>query len=296
MKKRTILQILCISFLLLTVGNLYADSLYFCRSGRIRTVKITDTMPKIEKVCKYDPPSKITERVAYAMITLSLDRGRTIGIYDYSLTTTKNGEKYPCIAIKAGTAPFDATWRIKKTDPDKKYTLLFKVSKPTKGLIFYLHYNLPVGKANEIQLDFSNPKNPVKNLVGAESDKKTTAVPEPAFKLGPKISAWSTEAVKEEWTEFSIKLKPEYIDTFVGVHFKYTSGTQMLNIKSVILLDGSKQVAIDEHAGSAGGVSAKNNYFLKPKQPIKNRRQCWIKIKIQAAPTSFGDILLLLKK
>ena len=131
----------------------------FCRLGKIIAVHMNDRDPGIINISKYEPPSKITENVGYAEVTLMLDRGRSIGIYDYTLID-KQGNKYPCIAIKEGNGKFDASkWRIEHPDHKKKYTLIFKVQKPSGPLLFNLHYNFAVKSSKDIVLNFSGGKN-----------------------------------------------------------------------------------------------------------------------------------------
>lgn len=70
--------------------------------------------------------------IAYASISLQLDKGRDISIYDYSLEGMRGGN-YRCVAIrKSGDNDYDASkWEIRNADPDAVYTLLFVVEPPS---------------------------------------------------------------------------------------------------------------------------------------------------------------------
>ncbi len=104
----------------------------------------------------YKPASRITTEVGFALLTVRLDPGRSIGIYDYSLFDGRT--VFPCVALMDDKGEFDASlWEIKDTKPNNKYSMLFKVQIPVRGSPQYaLQFNLLQSKWQDINLPFVN--------------------------------------------------------------------------------------------------------------------------------------------
>lgn len=67
----------------------------FFRSGRVLCAEISSARPYgFKRLCASEPP----KRGVYAAVTIKLDRGRKIGIFDYSLRV--KGKSYDCAAIR----------------------------------------------------------------------------------------------------------------------------------------------------------------------------------------------------
>ena len=95
------------------------------RSGRVLDAEISDRAPEISPGNEY-VALKLPVNRAYAAVTVKIDAGRGISIYDYQLKSF--GVPFPCAAIRAEREKFnDAVWKIEPADPAKKYTLLFIV-------------------------------------------------------------------------------------------------------------------------------------------------------------------------
>jgi hypothetical protein len=302
-----------------------ANKTIFCRSGKILIAKITPNAPDIINISKYAPPSKITQNVAYATITMTLDKGRTIGIYDYVLKN-KNNKKFPCIALKINKGPFDAkNWRIEQTNPLKRYTMLFKIEMPQNTSTLDLHFNLPIGKTKDIPVKFARTrpltpsKTPEKQPSNSNKQEVKKRQPAPAqtqttsqsstqydinnFKKGKILKTWTSSMLKEQWSKLKIKLPQECTQKTIGILFLYKQGMHGLDIKSVDLWEKGKQIAIDKHLGFAGHPPKANSYFLTPPQPIKSKRKCVITALVKPRlplghppPDSTGEIWTLIKK
>lgn len=162
----------------------------------------------IDNISPYEPKSRITSDVGYALLTVRMDPGRSLGMYDYSLVTTKNN--FPCVALMDTDGSFDGgKWEIKKTKPSRKYTMLFKIQMPPRGKPkFNLRFNLLKNKWNDIPLPFVNVKNkpftPVKDIpatgmLGEDpyKPKPTEAVPPGGNKAKDKPKEAKKETTKK---------------------------------------------------------------------------------------------------
>ena len=73
----------------------YADAVPF-RSGMVLRAEVSNTKPYgFQRFCASEPPSR---PVAYAAVTVKLDKGRKIGIFDYSLRM--GGNTYECAMVR----------------------------------------------------------------------------------------------------------------------------------------------------------------------------------------------------
>lgn len=111
----------------------------------------------IKNISEFEPESRITADVGYAIVTVNLDPGRSLGIYDYSLVD-KQKKEFPCVAVADRENDFDRSeWEFSKTKPNNKYSMLFKVQLPPTGKPQYsLHFNLIKDNVDDIPLPFIN--------------------------------------------------------------------------------------------------------------------------------------------
>jgi hypothetical protein len=101
------------------------------RSGWVLNAELAPDNPSqplaIGNVSPYEPPSLVKLDVGYAAVCVRLDPGRTLGLYDFVLED-RNGKQYACVAMRVENKQFDAgVWQLEKTNPEGRYTLLFKV-------------------------------------------------------------------------------------------------------------------------------------------------------------------------
>ncbi|HCE45297.1 MAG TPA: hypothetical protein DET40_17290 [Lentisphaeria bacterium] len=86
--------------------------------------------PVIANVSRFEPPSRITSDVAFATVTVKLDQGRSLSIYDFILLN-KRKDEFKCIGISEGDNRYDAEkWEFSSSKPGKMYTMLFKIQLP----------------------------------------------------------------------------------------------------------------------------------------------------------------------
>ena len=135
-------------------------------------LKPDDDSIKIVNVNKFAPRSRVTADVGYAIVTVRPDKGRSLGIYDYSLVNSRK-DVFPCVAIMNSFGEFDASLReLIKTKPNELYNLLFRIempSPPMTNLDFTLRFNLIPGKGRDPVLHFVN--------VGHHPFTKTSRIP-----------------------------------------------------------------------------------------------------------------------
>jgi len=83
---------LCAAFA--AMSSVYADAVFF-RSGRVLRTEVSSIKPySFKRLCASEPPRP----AAYAAVTVKLDKGRKIGIFDYSLRI--GGKTYDCAMIR----------------------------------------------------------------------------------------------------------------------------------------------------------------------------------------------------
>ena len=142
------------------VSSLKAETRCFY-SGNILRAEIMpcdDSGITVENVSKYEPELDIANP-GYALLTFTLDKDRSISIYDYYLVY--GADEFPCVALMTPTGKFDKDeWEIaKSTRTDKKYTMLFKVPMPPRGKSgnYSLRFRLkPNGQVPDVQLQLMN--------------------------------------------------------------------------------------------------------------------------------------------
>jgi hypothetical protein len=113
------------------------NSLKF-RSGVITAAELTTKNIPIKNVSPYASPQqhKPAEQredsgaqYAFAVVTVKLDPGRSIGMYDYVLSDDAND--FPCYAIAKNDDEFDFDqWDVRDPAPNDSYRLLYEVLLP----------------------------------------------------------------------------------------------------------------------------------------------------------------------
>jgi hypothetical protein len=121
-------------------------------------LKPGDDYIEIVGVDKYAPPSRVTSDVGLAVVSVRMDKGRSLSVYDYSLVNARK-DVFPCIAIMNSVEEYDASLRnIKDIQPNQLYNLLFKIEMPLPGKKprFLLRFNLRRGVKRDPMLTFVN--------------------------------------------------------------------------------------------------------------------------------------------
>ena len=85
--------------LLLFVGVLLSARTIRFRSGQVMAAELSTAKIKVSDVHP-DAPLKFPETPVYAVVSVKLDQGRTISIFDYTLDVF--GSEFPCVAIRTG--------------------------------------------------------------------------------------------------------------------------------------------------------------------------------------------------
>lgn len=142
----------------------------------------------ILNVDEFEPKSKVVSNLGYAILTVNMDSGRSLGLYDYTLID--GNREYPIVAFLNSNREYDAgEWEIKKTKSNKKYSMLFKIPiQSTKDKTYKLRFKLLKSKVKDLKIKFinlkSNPftslkKIPSEGMVGVDPHKpKPVVVPE----------------------------------------------------------------------------------------------------------------------
>ncbi len=124
---------------------------------RLRTAEVIQA-----EICKYDPTGTtvmqleaVKETEAIALLSLKLDKGRSLSVFDYVLTDS-SGATYQTAAIRLNDAVFDGSQTELKSDGTQIYTLLFFVP-PQNGekISFNLKNRLLDDFKDSLDLDFT---------------------------------------------------------------------------------------------------------------------------------------------
>jgi hypothetical protein len=156
---KNLINLLVATFFLTVLPFAKADSRRFYAGNILRAelMPCEESEITIKNQSKYEPELNIADP-GYALITVNVDQGRSLSIYDYYLVY--GADEFPCIALMTPTGAFDKDiWEIRKTRPDKKYTMLFKVPMPPRGKTPYysLRFRLTSpGKVKDVQLQLTS--------------------------------------------------------------------------------------------------------------------------------------------
>ncbi|HBC85878.1 MAG TPA: hypothetical protein DCZ94_02880 [Lentisphaeria bacterium] len=181
-------------------------------SGSVLAAEILPDNPEIpiivKRVSPLEPPSRITSDVAYAAVTVKLDPGRSLSVYDYVLVN-KRKDEFKCIGIREEEGDYDyEKWEFDTTRADKLYTLLFKVQLPSfnEGMSYSLRFALNKSKVEELSLPFvkiggpftSPSKIPAEGMLGIDPSKTVEVKAETAKAGEPKAGKPAENAKKTE--------------------------------------------------------------------------------------------------
>jgi hypothetical protein len=144
----------------------------------------------ILNVNEFKPKSKVLTNLGYAIITVNMDSGRSLGLYDYTLID--GNKEFPIVAFLNKNREYDAgEWVIKKTKSNKKYSMLFKMPLlSTKNQTYKLRFKLLKNKVKDLPIKFinlkSNPftslkKIPAEGMVGVDPHKPKPVVALPSI-------------------------------------------------------------------------------------------------------------------
>ncbi len=92
-----------------------------------------------------------------AVITVKIDKGRSIGVYDYVLIDNLNNT-YPCVAIRVNDGVFDGNITDAKSDGKQRYSMFFFVNQPSgiANPMFKLKYKIFDNQKDENDIEFKN--------------------------------------------------------------------------------------------------------------------------------------------
>lgn len=121
-------------------------------------LKPDDSSIEIVGVDKYAPRSRVTSDVGFAVVSVRMDKGRKLSVYDYALVNARK-DVFPCVAIMNSAGEYDASLRnAMETKPNKVYNLLFKVEMPGyhQKSRYTLRFNLRKCPKRDPMLTFVN--------------------------------------------------------------------------------------------------------------------------------------------
>ena len=120
------------STLLLLMPLVVAAETQRFRSGELLCAELSESLPFIRNRAAADL-SNLPDRKIYAALTVSLDAGRKISIYDYSLKAF--GVSYRCIALRNGDNSIDgARFESSGSGAKARCTLYFVLNAREVGL------------------------------------------------------------------------------------------------------------------------------------------------------------------
>ena len=146
-------------FLLLFLSSSSIASDLVFRGGRVIIAQLTE---KAQKFPALNPIvyANVPENKVYAQVTMQLNSGKNLSIYDYSLQVY--GKNYPCVALKIGNGQWVSgeNWKITSINPKECYSMLFILDGKVVGLnkveSLKLYSNALPKKVAAVSLDFEN--------------------------------------------------------------------------------------------------------------------------------------------
>ena len=127
------------------------------RSGEILCAEISKEKPEgVQNSAKLDL-ANLPERRVYAALTVALDPGRKISIYDYSLKVF--GVANRCIALRSGSGPIDGSrYEAGGSDRENRCTLYFVLNAREVGIAKFEKLSLVCNVApnQELPVTFVN--------------------------------------------------------------------------------------------------------------------------------------------
>ncbi|HBC89596.1 MAG TPA: hypothetical protein DCZ94_21880 [Lentisphaeria bacterium] len=263
-------------------------------SGTILAAEIMPDNPSspvvVKNVSPYEPLSRMTSDVAYVAVTVKLDSGRTLSIYDYVLVNKKKDE-FKCIAVREGDNDYDYNkWELLNTAPDRIYTLLFKVQLPAfnEKLEFVLRFTLGKNKSDEllvplVKVDgpFTSPsKIPPEGALGFDQGKVDAAKAEAKSDDGLKKpdEGKAVEAKAEARTD-GIKSKTSKWCT-ISYPEKLSIGQSMDATVRLVGLKSPTKLCAELHCRTTGRIYA-GVYASAEPQPVSTDGEYTFKFDIK---------------
>jgi len=120
------------------------------RAGVVSSQEFTTEKPSSEG----KSPLSGQSSSAWAVLTVTLDSGRAMSIFDYTLR--KDGEEFKCLDIAEGNDPFKGTVRIyRSTEPGKKCRIVFPI--PSADSEYEILFKLLPGQERPVKLNVKAP-------------------------------------------------------------------------------------------------------------------------------------------
>ncbi len=123
-------HITLVLLLMAAMPRLSAETQRF-RSGEILGAELSEELPSMRNRASVDF-SNLPEKRIYAALTVSLDPGRKISIYDYSLQAF--GVRYRCLALRSGSSYIDGEEYVSGGGDGSRCTLYFALNAREVGL------------------------------------------------------------------------------------------------------------------------------------------------------------------
>lgn len=152
MRKKCFFRIL---FLSLVFGTLTAfpQEPPRIRAGVVSSAKFTSEKPGAES----QSPVSRKFSPAWAILTVTLDPGRALSIFDYTLR--KDGSEFKCLDLAEGSEPFKGTVRTYRSmEAGKKSRLVFAV--PSADAEYEMLFKLIPGQERPVKLNAKPPPPP----------------------------------------------------------------------------------------------------------------------------------------
>lgn len=138
-----LIPVLLLLFGTLTVFSKEAPRI---RAGVVSSEEFTTEKPASES----KSPVSQKSSPAWAVLTITLDNGRALSIFDYTLR--KDSEEYKCLDLAEGDEPFKGAVRIyRSTEAGKKCRLVFAV--PSADSEYEILFKLIPGQEHPVKLN-----------------------------------------------------------------------------------------------------------------------------------------------
>ena len=185
------------------------------RTGTVLSAQLTNVKIKVTGLSKHAPPPDIAESdIAYAVVTVKLDKDRSLTIYDYELADGL--ATYPCWAISFNGGDFDAgKWEYPKTTTEETFSLLFLV-KRKRDFKKFVNYKIQsrIIQGKGVELSFFNWDDkamaPLKSIPATGNlGVDQTPPPPPKPKAPPKPAAKPKDAKADKKAAPATKPAPK---------------------------------------------------------------------------------------
>ncbi len=158
--RKIFLPTLCLLFLFGAV-TAFPQDLPRIRAGVVSSQEFTTEKPSSEG----KSPLSGRSSPAWAVLTVTLDSGRALSIFDYTLR--KDGEEFKCLDIAEGSDTFKGTARIyRSTEPGKKCRIVFPI--PSADSEYEILFKLLPGQERPVKLNAKTPPPPAAPKAGDE--------------------------------------------------------------------------------------------------------------------------------